>query len=320
MGEAIVAADEYLDADDLWLVTTLFNPARYRARRRNYAMFRQRIDRSQLRLLTVECAFGDQPFELEPGPDVLQVRARDVMWQKERLLNLAIEGLPRECRKVAWLDCDVLFTDSAWARQTAAALDRFDVVQPFETLIRLPPHSDRFDGEGEVHTGFAAVWSRDPDSVRHGAHPAHGKTGFAWAARREVLDRSLLYDRCVAGGGDSLIAFAFAGARQAACLRRHLGIDPAWIDHMGEWFDKVAEQPLRIGHLPQALLHLWHGSQQRRLSQQRHEELRRRGYDPRHDVRIGSNGCLEWATDKPELHRWIADYFVYRQEDRVSID
>src|SRR4051794_18027562 len=102
----------YLPADDLWLLTSYFNASGYRTRRQNYDRFRQRI--AGLRLLTVECAFGPEPFALEPSAEVLQVRARDVLWQKERLLNVALAALPADCHKVAWLDGDLLFERPDW--------------------------------------------------------------------------------------------------------------------------------------------------------------------------------------------------------------
>ena len=68
-------------------------------------------------------AFGDAPFDLPAGPDVIQVRGPDVLWQKERLLNIAVSRLPARARKVAWLDGDLLFADPDWAGETARLLD-----------------------------------------------------------------------------------------------------------------------------------------------------------------------------------------------------
>src|SRR5690348_10790032 len=101
-------ADRYAPAADLWVVTAYFNPAGFRSKRRNYDLFRDRIAAAGIPLVTVECALGGRPFELPHGPDVRRVHGRDVMWQKERLLNVAIAGLPAGCRKVAWLDADIL--------------------------------------------------------------------------------------------------------------------------------------------------------------------------------------------------------------------
>ena len=70
-------------------------------------------------LLVVELAFGDEEFELEPGENILQLRGGGVMWQKERLLNIAIEQLPADCTKVAWLDNDLIFDDPRWLERTS---------------------------------------------------------------------------------------------------------------------------------------------------------------------------------------------------------
>jgi len=39
------------------------------------------------------------------------------------------------------------------------------------------------------------------------------------------------------------------------------------------------------------------------------------GFDPARDIRIGPSGCWEWASRKPELHRWAREYFYFRRED-----
>ena len=44
-----------------------FNPAGYRSKRRNYDVFRERIDAAGIPLVTVECAFGNRPFDLPPA-------------------------------------------------------------------------------------------------------------------------------------------------------------------------------------------------------------------------------------------------------------
>ena len=130
------AADFYAPANDLWIVTCYFNPQSYATRLENYHRFKSAFERSGARFVTVECAFDNQPFVL-PGPNVISVRASDVMWQKERLLNLAISRLPSECRKVAWLDCDVLFQNPNWLVQTSRLLDHFALVQPFREVVLL---------------------------------------------------------------------------------------------------------------------------------------------------------------------------------------
>src|SRR5579883_2017119 len=96
---------QYNFVSGLWVVTTYYNPCDYQTRRNNYEIFAHTIRRSGLPLLTIECAFGDQPFNLPERTDVIKVRSHSIIWQKERLLNLGVSWLPSSCRYVAWLDC-----------------------------------------------------------------------------------------------------------------------------------------------------------------------------------------------------------------------
>jgi hypothetical protein len=43
-------------------------------------------------------------------------------------LNVALQGLPETCRRVVWIDCDVVFEADDWAERTNALLDRFMLV------------------------------------------------------------------------------------------------------------------------------------------------------------------------------------------------
>src|SRR5437867_4278139 len=61
----------------------------------------------------------------------------DILWQKERLLNLALRTLPPSCKKVAWIDCDVVFQADDWAERTSRLLDRFMLVQPFTDVYHV---------------------------------------------------------------------------------------------------------------------------------------------------------------------------------------
>lgn len=92
----------------MWVITTYYNPVRYKRRLSNYKIFRANLG---VPLVTVELSFNGQ-FELtEKQADILiQISGGAVLWQKERLLNVALQALPSSCHKVAWLDCDIFLT------------------------------------------------------------------------------------------------------------------------------------------------------------------------------------------------------------------
>ena len=139
----------------LWAVSTHFNPCHYRQRLSNPRVFRERLG---VPLLTVELSC-DGVFELEPGDAdrVLQLSTHDVLWQKERLLNLAIATLPESCDAVAWLDGDVLFERQDWGADARRLLETFALVQLYSHFTDLPR-----DGGGSHAAPRADVPEDDP--------------------------------------------------------------------------------------------------------------------------------------------------------------
>lgn len=306
-------------SEEICAVTTYFNPSGFRTKRINYDLFVDALARNDIRCLTVECAFRDQPFELPRSRDVIRTRARDVMWQKERLLNIAIERLPARCTKVVWLDCDILFDDPDWVARTSAALDEYRVVQPFETAVRLPPYVTHDDGRGETWRSFGAVLTEDPLALILGVFDKHGHTGFAWAARREVLAHGL-YDVCIAGSGDHMMAHAFAGDWDSVCVNRLIGSSGTYREHFAAWCAKV--YPLvraKVGFVPGNIRHLWHGERANRRYVQRNRELWEMKFDPTTDLIRGDEGCWRWADPDTPLRPWMHEYFASRREDDVQL-
>jgi hypothetical protein len=300
-------------SSDLCAVTCYYNPEGYRSKLRNYSIFEERLG---VPLVVVECALGGVGFELSDRAGVVCVRGRDVMWQKERLLNVAIQNVPSVFSKIAWLDCDVLFTNPQWAEETSRLLDRYPVVQPFSDVVRLERGELADSGGGERWRGFAAAYHDEPHSLLNGDFARHGHTGFAWAARREVLGERALYDGCVAGSGDHMMAHAFAGDWHGACIQRMFGGNAAHRQHFAQW-SKLIYPRVRgaIGYAQGSLLHLWHGDTANRRYVNRNRDLAGFGFDPAVDVKLGASGCWEWSSDKPELHRWAVEYFGSRKED-----
>ena len=111
-----------------------FNPSRSRQRLRNYERFRKLLTATGMPLLTVELALPEAPFDLRPSRDVIPIQGGDVMWQKERLLQIGAERLIDDgFEKIALLDADIIFEKSSWPRLVSRALDTFPVVQCFRS-------------------------------------------------------------------------------------------------------------------------------------------------------------------------------------------
>ena len=62
-------------------------------------------------LFTIELAFDDH-HQIPPGDRVYRIKGSlpaNLMWQKERLLNILMENIPDDYRHIAWCDGDIVF-------------------------------------------------------------------------------------------------------------------------------------------------------------------------------------------------------------------
>jgi hypothetical protein len=254
---------------------------------------------------------------------LIRIRGGDVLWQKERLLNLALHALPDGCESVAWLDCDVVFADPAWSRYALDALERFPVIQPYRTVFDLPRGQDP-DGP----QAGAAEWGRislasgmmagtlPPDifQVQGASMKLRYSPGHAWAARRDLLREHGFYDALVMGGGDKIMASAALGYHRDSIHALELNGPQA--KHYLEWavpFHEAVQG--RVGFADQTVFHLWHGRLARRAYGNRYDGFGRFDFDPYKDIRPAGNGCWSWATDKCEMHDHVRRYFAAREED-----
>jgi hypothetical protein len=246
------------------------------------------------------------------------------MWQKERLLNLAAEQLPKSCTKVGWFDADIIFKEPDWLERTSKALDRYAVVQPWSHGVRLH-RGNADDGTGIIDESFASMFVRDPRPARTRIYNQHGHTGYAWAARRELFDRFGLYDASLPGSSDHLMAHAFAaGMMKSPCIAHTFRGAPAYADHFMKWGVEVRDLVgARLGVVPGRILHLWHGDLVDRRYGGLEREFRMLHFDPDAHIRKAANGLWEWSDQAPQrLKDWADDLFHGRNEDgeRPSAD
>ena len=311
---------------EFWGVAAVFGVSVSPRQLENLEIFGRSVRRQGLPLVVAELAFGDAPHRV---PDtvadrVLRFRSPDVLWHKERLLNLAVRALPPSCRFVAWLDADVVFENDEWVAATRDQLSTHTVVQPFETAWWLgeddaAPSGLREDGLGRRMDSMAAALPRAPDRRRALADYAlHGHTGFAWAAHRAFVERHGLYDRAIIGGGDLILAHAFAADEDFLRGRNYYARDLAPKERaaIGSWGREVARETRgRIGRVAGGVRHLFHGDTAARRYLERMRILRDADFDPDRDIAAGDDGAWRWASDKPDLHRRVREYFASRTPD-----
>ena len=305
----------------LWAITSYFNPIGYRRRLQNFHEFRRRLG---VPLLAVELAYGER-FELadDAADRVVRLRGRDVLWQKERLLNIGLERLPEECTLVASLDCDLIFEREDWGKAACALLDRFPAIQLFTRLHHLTPEwsPERPPREAVIFaqeaSASAVARGADPGTILNRSksrHPGETANGFGWAYRRDVLQPHGLYDACIVGGGDTATVCAAFGTPDTV-VGSH-AMNPAQEARYRQWADRFHRAvDGQVGCLEGDVFHLWHGRLEDRRIRHRHLGLAPFRFDPAHDIAHDDAGCWRWSSDKPDLHAYVREYFAARRED-----
>ena len=309
---------------DLWAITAYFNPMHWRRRRENYRRFRQAL---RLPLVAVELGYDGQ-FDLAAGDaDVLlQFPAADVMWQKERLLNLALAAVPPHVDKIVAIDSDVIFLDDdpLAGRESARSIARRCCTPSrMSTTCRPTTHS----------TSRLIEQTRAPC------------LGFGWLRQQGRIDARALQSRLAepqrpaAGQLRPGLGVPPRAVRRARLLRR--------VDHRRRHARPLLRRRRSLaGSRRRDAVHAADARPLpplgRRLPRRgpRRLGLRPRRHRPpmaRHDrqpqvppalrrfrrvrLRPGRRSCLgrqrvwRWNTAKPEMHAYVRNYFAGRAED-----
>ncbi len=281
-------------------LTCFFNPLHDIYMLRNMERFLDMFEGADL--FVAEATF-DGKFALSGTHLALHADQRHLMWQKERLLNLLIERLPRRYDRIAWIDGDLLILHSDWASETERKLKHAPVVQLFQNIHLLDSN----------HRITNSRLGRIYHAKLHEGDYSKGAIGAAWAARREVV-REGLYDRHILGSGDALALRAWGGEYP---LRREMHPGEGLMRDWQRWAREVRPRVSgNFDYLEGDLLHWYHGSKSLRGYSTRNAILVRHQFDPRQDIeRDPQNGLWRFASEKRGMHQEIADYFLQRQAE-----
>lgn len=322
----------------LWVITTYYNPAGYQTRSQNFHTFRRYLD---VPLLVIELAEpGQHQLQNDDADILVKVLGNNLIWQKERLLNLAIDELPADVEFVAWVDCDVIFANQDWVRETQVILQSGRTfVQLFEKVSHLPQHILPEQISPESCKNVKALFSEqsfassivygdyfDPD-IRPGRTDMESGTvapgsklpiahGVAWAGNRKELQEKGLYDACIIGGGDKAMALAIIGFSDKLITQRPMTTPQ--MNHYLNWAGQFESNQIeQIGFVSGTVFHLWHGRFARRNYVKRHEILKQLNFDPGIHLELTESGIWRWTQNATALESRVREYFFERSEDTL---
>ena len=309
---------------ELWGITTYFNPAGYKTKSTLYRLFRESCKNQGLNLLTVELAFDTASFELgdRDADRLIQLRTEkeNILWQKEAMLNIALKNLPPDCDKIVWLDCDIIFKNQEWVKETATLLERYPIVQPFTYCVRLARGqqdlptaviNQMISGEmpGDIIPGrIYSIVHEDTERF-----PYSGWTGYAWAGRRKIFDTIQFFDYGIIGSGDYFMAEAFTKGYPWKILENYT---EEMRQKYLEWSEKASKEINNSLFFTEGvILHLWHGERKNRDYDDRHGKIGSLEFNPDIDLKKNADGLWELTDDRDGIRKAVYQYFIDRNEE-----
>lgn len=317
---------------DLYVLTAVFNPVRFRSRWKLYQDFKYMVEASGATLLTCEIAQDHREFVVtEPGnPHHVQLATTSELWVKERALNLLAQRLPLDWRYMACVDADVSFARSDWANETVQQFQHHRVLQLWSEAVDLGPDHQTI----ATHRSFVDMWLQheplppvgDDDYYYAPAGPAKIKhhlwhPGFAHGFRRDAFDAlGGLIDWAILGSADYHMMWSLVGMGEE---RLNQGIAGTYRSAVRRWQARAERYVQRdVGLVPGTLLHYWHGKKRDRQYRSRWQILVDTKFDPMTDLKDDYQGAHQLVVEDArqiELRDALRGYFRARNEDSVDV-
>lgn len=252
---------------------------------------------------------NQKPQPAPKGVQQLIFQSQDVLFFKENLWNIAARVClgNKNVDKLFFIDSDIRFSQDDVVALAAAALDEYDLVQPFEMALW-------FDKDKQQYLARKCA----AYALQQGQEPAPGffHPGFAWAMTRSAFARlNGWYEGHPFGGGDVAFAYSLDSRWLYNNRTRYLPEDTVcWHSQKFRDYQKNGvEARLKVGYLCGIEAHHpWHGSVENRQYTTRCNYLRiQQGEE--YPLRHRADGLLEWLTS--DASAAAKQYFDSRKED-----
>lgn len=296
-------------ANKILLVTTHFNPCSYQRCKETYYEWIPSLGKYADNLVCMEMTIDDHPSEIRNSFVSFGCSANNILWQKEALINHAIEKYATSnIEYIAWLDHDLLSSNPNWITDSVRLLEKgIDAVQCFDNIYRL-------SSSNSASKAYKGTISRMLlEKNKNIANP-----GASWIATKSFLSRLRgLYSYNIVGGGDATFAEALLGDYNY--FSRLVG--NKFNLHISDYITHGLSLNAKYGYVNNDVYHIWHGDIKNRNYDSRHTLLKLLDFNPSQDVFINSDGILEWSDHIPiDYRNKVVNYFLDRQEDGIAED
>lgn len=279
-----------------------FNWDNNQVRKNNYIQFRKKFKHP---LTTVEICLHKNNFFIDDSIKILAT-TDNILWQKERAFNVAIQGLSSKYDKVLWVDTDIVFLNSDMMNELEDKLDQYDMVQPFERVCEYNQGVTSKNSCLNTYSYAKTLKAYIETDKMIGDDQA---LGLAWGINLSIMPEGLFYDKHILGSNDLLqIQTVTLDILNASFLGKYNdNLVSSWLKYCKQMPKK---EKYDIGYCSGTVEHIYHGKSTNRGYVYREKILHQHNYNPDIDIRISSNGLYEIVNQ--ELKTSILEYFNKR--------
>jgi hypothetical protein len=299
--------------EKLHVIIVISNPCLYA---RRYILAREFIKRMELEddviLYVVELVYPNQEYIVTDKLNKrhLQIKTEIPIWHKENMINMGVKYLlPKEWKAFAWVDADIEFESTTWAKDTLKLLNgTYDILQIWSHCADL----DKNDNAMQIFNSAGYQYVKDTSEYNKSKGINYWHPGFAWACTRKAYDKMEgLYEKSILGSGDNIMMLSLLGNGIKALNEKSSN---GYKISVQEYQDKVKK--LRFGYVPGVIRHYFHGSKKNRKYSERWQILVDHKFDPTIHIECDKKGILIPSKECPKkLIEDILTYFSERNED-----
>lgn len=284
-------------------ICAYFNFTNNQLRKNHYIEFRKNF---KYPITTIEVALDKSLFFIE---DSIRILANDnnILWQKERLFNIALQHIPENFTKIVWVDTDIIFLNDNWLIDLEKILDEYTIAQPFEYV---------FETEGNNHCLNNYSYSKClKDHLDQGSDiPIFAAMGLCWGFNRNILANGF-YDRHILGSNDALQLLSVMGDYLNSQV---INTYPKAL--VKDWLYYCRQMPplikYNVGYCKGKIQHLYHGNMYKRGYHTREKLLSQYQYDPKKHIELDTNHL--YRITEPNLQQSIIRYFDERHKYNIT--
>jgi hypothetical protein len=275
---------------DTAVILVFFNPTSSIRIQQNILYVTHQLKRARIPVFIGEVCFNDESPFFQESDTTFIFKSTSYMFYKENIINQVISKIPGETfTKFVILDADIVFEEPNWLDTVSAALDEYDILQPFNLAYKL-------------NKSFI------PDEIKIGVSKIEptGHPGYAWAFRRDWFEKAGgLYEYALIGSGDTCLAYMIGAINTAHDVYKQ----------------DIPIIPSKMGHMRGNIYHLPHGTKIKRQHVSRILELEKimktNKIQKLADItEKNTDGILEWKQlYKNRMNSFILTYFKNRDDD-----